>query len=469
MKNNVPLRFLALAMTAMTASAQDGEQLYGLYCGACHGADGKGAANGTFPPLAGSEWVTGNPKRSIAIVLKGLHGPVQVAGKSYNLEMPPQQDALSVENIAAILNYVHKAWGNKGKEVKNDMVKVAKAEFASRTKHWTADEILGLFPLEKKITVLDNLTSKVYKGDWQKLPDFRTLKAENIEEEHSGILDVRLAELEEKFGIVWEADFRASKAGNYEFRLIADDAARVSFGSEIVCVVDGIGPADEKRGSRGKVKLKAGANPIRVEYMQNGGLQSLSLGWREKGSAAWNWLSSDRPAKSGNDPIVLAPKDGKTVIYRNFIQGVSPRGIGFGFPGQVNLAYSADNLGPELVWAGDFIDASRHWINRGQGFQPPMGENVHKLTTTKIYPADAKFRGYTLDKAGNPTFHIELQEMQIKDSWKPGSGKSLVRTMTMTGGSGSLEIPLGKSTITKPLGKVSLVPGKPSEIIYQLD
>jgi hypothetical protein len=59
--------------------------------------------------------------------------------------------------------------------------------------------------------------------------------------------------------------------------------------------------------------------------------------------------------------------------------------------------------------------------------------------------------------------------MQIKDAWKPGSGKSLVRTMTMTGGSGSLEIPLGKSTITKPLGKVSLVPGKPSEIIYQLD
>ena len=458
-----------LAMACMPIQAQDGEQLYGLYCGACHGADGKGAANGTFPPLAGSEWVHGNPKRSIAIVLKGLNGPVQVAGKSYNLEMPPQQDALSVENIAAILNYVHKAWGNKGQNVQNDMVKVTKAEFAARTNHWTAEEILGLFPLEKKISYLENLTSQVYRGDWQKLPDFLSLKAENVEEEHSGVLDVRLAELKEKFGIVWEADFRVPKAGIYEFRLTVDDAARVIFGSKVVCMVDGIGPADESRASRGMVKLKAGANPIRVEYMQNGELQSISLGWRAKGSSSWNWLSADRPAASESDQTILVPINGKTVIYRNFIHGVSPRAIGIGFPGQVNLAYSADHLGPELLWAGDFIDASRHWTNRGKGFQPPMAKNVHQLTATKLYPAGAKFRGYTLDKAGNPTFHIQINEMQIKDAWKPGSGKSLVRTMTMTGGSSPLEVSLGDSKISKPLGKLSLVPGTPSEIIYQLD
>jgi mono/diheme cytochrome c family protein len=470
MKKHVSILSLALIIAGMPATAQDGEQLYGLYCGACHGADGKGAANGTFPPLAGSEWVVGNPKRTIAIVLKGLHGPVEVAGKSFNLEMPPQQDALSVENIASILNYVHKAWGNKGQDVKNDMIKVTKAEFASRNKHWTAEEILGLYPLEKKIVFLDNLTSRVYKGDWQKLPDFSALKAENVEEEHSGVLDVSLAELKDKFGIVWEGDFRAPKAGEYEFIVFGDDAARVIFGTKKVCEIDGIGPVSDDRSSRGTVTLKAGANPIRVEYMQNAGLQSISVGWREKGSSGWSWISADRPsAEDGADPIVLKPTDGKTAIYRNFIKGVSARAIGFGFPGQVNLAYSADHLGPELVWAGEFIDASRHWTNRGNGFQPPMSKKPHKLTTTRLFPAAAKFRGYTLDKVGNPTFHIQFNEMKIKDEWKPGKGKSLVRTMTMTGGAGPLEISLGDSTITQPAGKVSLAAGKPTEIIYQLD
>jgi mono/diheme cytochrome c family protein len=39
-----------LAFCALTTPllAQDGGQLYTLYCSACHGADGKGAANGTF-------------------------------------------------------------------------------------------------------------------------------------------------------------------------------------------------------------------------------------------------------------------------------------------------------------------------------------------------------------------------------------------------------------------------------------
>ncbi len=457
------------ATSLLPSHAQDGEQLYGLYCSACHGADGKGGGNGTLPPLAGSDWIHGNAKRTIAIVLKGLHGPVQVAGKSYNLEMPPQEDSLTEQNITAILNYVHKAWGNKGQDVKIDMVRVTKSEYADRKKPWTADEILKIFPLEKKATFLNNLTSQVYKGNWDKLPDFSKSKAENIEEEHSGIIDIKLAELKENYAIVWQGDFMAPKTAEYEFVIFVDDAGRLIFDKKTVAEVNGIGPAAEGRAGRGKVKLKSGPNPIRLEYMQQAGEQSFTIGWRQVGTKNWTWISADRPpGKQGPDPIMLIPSAGKTVIYRNFIKGVSARAIGFGFPGKVNLAYSADHLAPELIWSGDFIDASKHWVNRGQGSQSPASKDVHQLTTQKIYPPSAKFKGYTLDPKGNPTFHIQSESFTITDAWKPGADNTLIRTMTMTRGSTPIEIDLSKSKTVTPQNSVTLKPNSPTEIIYKL-
>jgi mono/diheme cytochrome c family protein len=104
-----------------------GEELYTLYCSACHGVDGKGATGGAFPPLAGSPWVHGNPKRAVAIVIYGIQGPIEVNGKAYNLEMPPQGAALSDDQITSILNYVNTAWGNKGETFNRDLIRVTRS------------------------------------------------------------------------------------------------------------------------------------------------------------------------------------------------------------------------------------------------------------------------------------------------------------------------------------------------------
>lgn len=59
-------RFLALSLSlASPLLAQDGPQLFTQYCSACHGTDGKGATAGTFPPLAGSPYIKGDPDRSV--------------------------------------------------------------------------------------------------------------------------------------------------------------------------------------------------------------------------------------------------------------------------------------------------------------------------------------------------------------------------------------------------------------------
>src|SRR5690606_15418778 len=51
-------------------------------CQPCHGEDGRGVAP-IAPPLAGSQWVTGDKQRLMALVLYGLTGAVDVAGHTY--------------------------------------------------------------------------------------------------------------------------------------------------------------------------------------------------------------------------------------------------------------------------------------------------------------------------------------------------------------------------------------------------
>lgn len=468
-------RLLPLFILPALATARpepNGEQLFGLYCSACHSVDGKGANNGAFPPLADSEWVVGNPKRTIAIVLKGFHGAIEISGKTYNLEMPPQGAALNDDQIRAILNHVHSSWGNKGEEIPGDLVRTVRAELNSRTEAWTSAEILKLFPLEKKETALKNLTSRSYKGQWNQLPDFAKIQSENVEEEHNGIIDTAVAAQKENFGIVWEGDFIAPADGPHEFRLDADDGAKLIINGKPVVVVDGLGPMDGSRAKNGTSDLQKGVNRIRVEYFQGGGFQGITLGWRSKAMKNWEWFTPARAVKGskGSPVILLAPTAEKTVIYRNFIAGTTPRAICFGFPGGVNLAYSADNLAPEIVWAGNFMDAGRHWTDRGEGNQPPAGETVLPLTKTRYLPADASFKGFSLDKQGNPTFKVQIAGAILTDSWKPGKTGTLIRTLSLTSPTGvpvPIEIPLGNAEVTGA-EKITITPGQPATITYSL-
>lgn len=89
-----------------------GQRIYNTYCTPCHQRDGLGDGS-RFPPLAGSEWVTGSKKKLIEVVVRGLEGPIQVAGKPYN-DLMPKHDFLKPEEIAQVLTYIRKNFGNNG-------------------------------------------------------------------------------------------------------------------------------------------------------------------------------------------------------------------------------------------------------------------------------------------------------------------------------------------------------------------
>lgn len=97
------------------------QKLYNTFCGTCHQSDGRGA-RGRMPPLAGSEWVTGNKQRLIYVALNGLRGPIEVNGESYNSVMP-SLGYLNDDDLATILTYVRRSFGNQAGPVSPEEVK----------------------------------------------------------------------------------------------------------------------------------------------------------------------------------------------------------------------------------------------------------------------------------------------------------------------------------------------------------
>lgn len=91
-----------------------GKEVYDRSCVVCHMEDGKGL-EGTFPPLAASDYLLDNPKRALKQVIEGSAEEMIVNGVAYNGIMPPQD--VSEEEAVQVVNYILNAWGNKGGEV----------------------------------------------------------------------------------------------------------------------------------------------------------------------------------------------------------------------------------------------------------------------------------------------------------------------------------------------------------------
>ncbi|HVK11122.1 MAG TPA: c-type cytochrome [Gemmataceae bacterium] len=167
--------------------------------------------------------------------------------------------------------------------------------------------------------------------------------------------------------------------------------------------------------------------------------------------AIWVYLNAKDaaiPPGMGKKFLPLVPA-GEAIIYRNFIQGAGPRAIGVGYPEKLNLAFDANDLRLALIWKGGFIDAARHWTDRGSGFEGPLGDDVLALAGGPTFavlgepdtewPKSAKdagqrFLGYVLAKDERPTFRYAVGGATVEDFPNP-SGKvhaHYVRTLTVS-------------------------------------
>jgi mono/diheme cytochrome c family protein len=128
-----------------------GRQQYLSVCAGCHGNNGEGVKR-MAPPLAGSEWVLGDQRRLTLLVLHGIEGPLEVAGKRYEtpeiLPTMPSHTTMDDGNILSILIYIRNEWGNDAGGVSRRTVGRLRHTTQGRIQPWTAK---GLDEHMKKI------------------------------------------------------------------------------------------------------------------------------------------------------------------------------------------------------------------------------------------------------------------------------------------------------------------------------
>ncbi len=121
-----------------------GRQVYLATCLACHGTDGRGMRM-LAPPLADSDWVTGGEQRLVRVLLHGLRGPITVSGKRHAPpEIQPAMPPLAMLNnsdLAAVLTYIRREWGNAAEPVAEKTVSRLRIETQGRTIPWTETEL----------------------------------------------------------------------------------------------------------------------------------------------------------------------------------------------------------------------------------------------------------------------------------------------------------------------------------------
>ena len=98
----------------LKASIARGKEIYSAQCASCHQDQGEGVDE-VFPPLAKSDYLMADKKRSIDQLLHGVNGEMKVNGKIYNGEMPAFD--LTDEQASDVLNFIRNSWGNKGDAV----------------------------------------------------------------------------------------------------------------------------------------------------------------------------------------------------------------------------------------------------------------------------------------------------------------------------------------------------------------
>jgi mono/diheme cytochrome c family protein len=121
---NAQVRHTKKTVSSGSAMAR-GKIIYTSICLSCHMAGGAGVPH-LNPPLINTTYVLGDKAKLIKIVLNGFNEDVEINGQTYSNTMTPHSD-LKDQQIADVLTYVRKSFGNKASAISAVEVKKARA------------------------------------------------------------------------------------------------------------------------------------------------------------------------------------------------------------------------------------------------------------------------------------------------------------------------------------------------------
>jgi len=129
-----------------------------------------------------------------------------------------------------------------------------------------------------------------------------------------------------------------------------------------------------------------------------------------------------------------------------FMEGVSPRTVAVGSPGQVHYAFDVENSRLAMAWIGRFLNAEGTWRGRAGSLERPAsmdridlprGVPFARIETGVDWPSgsgrEAGYRplGRTFDQAGVPTWRYKTRGVTVAECITP-NGRGFRRTLSLS-------------------------------------
>jgi Domain of Unknown Function (DUF1080) len=277
-------------------------------------------------------------------------------------------------------------------------------------------------PYDSQRPVFANLMVSVYKGKFEREPDYKNIKPES--ETKATSISLNLNSIPEVFLMRFTGIIRVASAGEYDFEM------STAGGTGSVKVADKYVIPFGRSTQSGKVFIPAGDIPFELIYSKQSDWDKAALGFAIRGPGIRKYVVSD---VSGDpvDPILIEAPD--NTILRSFVEIDTVKlthTVNVGSPLQVNYTYDLDKGTIVQLWHGGFLDATEMFRGRGEGLSRPLGmvlsfgipsTTIQRLTSIDtpwlIDTSGTNYRpkGYVLDMNDRPTFRYLIYNEQVSD------------------------------------------------------
>jgi hypothetical protein len=274
---------------------------------------------------------------------------------------------------------------------------------------------------------LVNLKYSIYRGMYEKEPDYKKLPPEA--EGPSVVLSSNLNNLPDSFILRYTGTLKVKEPGEYNFNLFtAAGIGALKINNQVVVPLG-------RRNRSVKATLPAGDLPFEMLYSKYLDWAKPSLGLAVSGPGIREYIISDINSSGGGDPVdPILVEATKNTLLRSFMDIPNHRivhAVSVGSPTGLHYTYDMDNGTIAQVWRGGFLDATPMWHERGDGSSRPAGSvlllsspvlNIAQLSSiTAPWKMDTtgtlyRPKGYVLDLEDRPVFKYLLHGSVVSDS-----------------------------------------------------